>query len=102
MHGSHLKALLRDASNQVIPEAIKNRSDKQGYTTPNNSWIRKLAPEFKHYFTEALDPYLDVKKIHAEFGNLFNPTSEIDTGRIFKFLSFAVWMKTHQTKNSQE
>jgi hypothetical protein len=99
MHGSQLKALLRDSSNQVIPEAIKNRSDKQGYTTPNNAWIRKLAPEFKHYFTEALDPFLDVKKINSEFGNLFNPTSDIDTGRIFKFLSFAVWMKTLQIKN---
>ncbi len=99
MYGSQLKALLRDASSQVIPEAIKNRSDKQGYTTPNNAWIRKLAPEFKSYFTESLDPYVDVKKIHAEFGKLFNPTSEIDTGRIFKFLSFAVWMKRHQTKN---
>jgi len=99
MHGSQLKALLREASDQVIPEAIKNRSDKQGYTTPNNAWIRKLAPEFKHYFTESLDPYIDIKKIHAEFEKLFNPNSEIDTGRIFKFLSFAVWMKTLQTKN---
>jgi asparagine synthase (glutamine-hydrolysing) len=99
MHGSQLKALLRDASNQVIPLAIINRSDKQGYTTPNNTWIRKLAPEFKHYFTEALEPYLDVRKINTEFGNLFNPTSEIDTGRIFKFFSFAVWMKTLHTKN---
>ena len=100
MHGSQLKALLRDESNQVIPEAIKNRSDKQGYTTPNNAWIRKLAPEFKHYFTEALEPYLDVKKINSEFEKLFNPSSEVDTGRIFKFLSFAVWMKTQQSENA--
>lgn len=96
MHGSQLKALLREASDQVIPQAIKNRSDKQGYTTPNNAWIRELAPEFKHYITEALEPYFDVKKINEEFGKLFNPPSEIDTGRIFKFLSFAVWMKTQQ------
>jgi asparagine synthase (glutamine-hydrolysing) len=96
MHGSQLKALLREASDQVIPQAIKNRCDKQGYTTPNNAWIRKLAPEMKHYFTETLEPYLDVKKINSEFGKLFNPPSETDTGRIFKFLSFAVWMKTQQ------
>jgi asparagine synthase (glutamine-hydrolysing) len=96
MHGSQLKALLREASDQVIPQAIKNRSDKQGYTTPNNAWIRKLAPEMKHYFAETLEPYLDVKKINSEFGKLFNPPSETDTGRIFKFLSFAVWMKTQQ------
>ena len=100
MHGSQLKALLRDSSNQVIPEAIKNRSDKQGYTTPNNTWIRKLAPEFRHYFNEALEPYLDVKKINSEFEKLFNPSSEVDTGRIFKFLSFAVWMKTQQSENA--
>ena len=55
MHGSQLKSLLRDASNQVIPEAIKKRSDKQGYTTPNNAWIRKLnhSSSYAHWGIES-------------------------------------------------
>ncbi len=93
MHGARLKALLRDSSSAVIPISIQNRVDKQGYTTPNNEWIRRIAPHFREQFNEVLAPFLNVKKIHSAYSNLFNPTGEADTGRIFKFISFAVWMQ---------
>ena len=93
MHGSRLKALLRDASAPVLPQAILNRSDKQGYTTPNNAWIKSIAPHFREHFNSVLAPFLDVKKINTEYEKLFHPRTEGDTGRIFKFISFALWMK---------
>lgn len=93
MHGSRLKALLRDASTSVLPEAIKNRTDKQGYTTPNNEWIKKIAPHFQEQFNQVLAPFLQVDKIKNEYSNLFNPTGDADTGRVFKFISFAVWIQ---------
>ena len=93
MHGSRLKALLRDASAPVLPQAILNRSDKQGYTTPNNAWIKSIAPHFREHFNSVLAPFLDVQKINTEYEKLFHPRTEGDTGRIFKFISFALWMK---------
>ena len=96
MHDARMKSLLREAAVSVLPQSIYQRSDKQGYTTPNNDWIRKIAPHFKEHFNDSLGTFLDVKKIQKEYSALFNPKGDADTGRIFKFISFAVWMKTLQ------
>ena len=87
------KMLLREAARPFIPNEIAERKDKMGYATPNNQWIKQLAPLAKELFTPELAPYLNLKKLETDYAKLFNPTGDADTGRIFKFLSFASWMK---------
>jgi asparagine synthase (glutamine-hydrolysing) len=89
--GARLKTLLREASSSVMPEAIKKRSDKQGYTTPNRAWLSKIAPEMSEVFSDALGDIFQVEKIRAEYSNLLTNKALNDDGRLFKYLSFAIW-----------
>ncbi len=88
-----LKYLLREAAGDYIPEKIKNRQDKQGYTTPNKKWISEIAPEFKEIFNDNLSDYLNVDLLLAEYKQFFGKDTPIAENRMFKFLSFAMWHK---------
>ena len=86
------KALLREAARPFIPNAIADRTDKMGYATPNNQWIKQIAPEVRHLFNDDLKPFIDLKKLDKSYSTFFDPKGNADTGRIFKFISFASWM----------
>jgi asparagine synthase (glutamine-hydrolysing) len=88
-----LKHLLREASAEVIPSNIKNRNDKQGYTTPNANWISQVADSVYDLFDDSLLPYLNVDKIRSDFDRIFKKDSNHDDGRTFKLISFALWVK---------
>jgi asparagine synthase (glutamine-hydrolysing) len=88
------KVLLREASKPFIPPAIYNRRDKKGYSTPNNEWIRKIAPDVLSIFEQSdINQFIDVKKLMKSCNSFFYPTGNQDDGRVFKFISFASWLK---------
>jgi asparagine synthase (glutamine-hydrolysing) len=88
------KVLLREAAKPYLPNSIYNRRDKKGYTTPNNEWIRKISPEIKDLFGQAdISRFIDLKKLDLNYNKFFQPSSNQDDGRIFKFISFASWYK---------
>jgi len=93
IHDGTSKILLREAARSFIPPEIAHRKDKMGYATPNNRWINQAAPAFKDLFTPDLAPFLNLAKLNKEYTALFNQSQNNDTGRIFKFISFAAWMK---------
>jgi asparagine synthase (glutamine-hydrolysing) len=93
IHKGTSKILLREAAHTFIPAEIANRKDKMGYATPNNSWMNQAAPAFKDLFTPDLAPFLNLKKLSQNYDRFFQQKQNIDTGRIFKFISFASWMK---------
>lgn len=87
------KVLLREATKAFLPETIYNRSDKKGYSTPNNTWIREIAGELKHRILDApITPYLSRSKMEQRFERFFKPQNEGDNGRIFKLISFTNWL----------
>lgn len=90
------KALLREAAAPWLPDSIRGRRDKLGYATPNNHWITSLRHEFRHYFDDDFDGILNTETILKEYDQLFSPQGAIDTGRVFKFIAFAVWRKVFE------
>jgi len=86
------KQLLRDAAKNVLPNDIYIRKDKLGYATPNNKWLKEISTNFYDQFNEKLKPYINVNLLKEDYANFFSPKSEVDNGRIFKYLSFAVWL----------
>jgi asparagine synthase (glutamine-hydrolysing) len=88
-----LKHLLREASSNVLPEKIKNRHDKQGYTTPNSKWISEIADSLYDSFDNSLSQYLNIDKIRGDFDRIFKKKTLNDDGRTFKLISFALWIK---------
>ena len=50
------KRVMRSALDRLIPDEIKNRRDKMGFTTPEEMWVRKENPElFRKKLAEAVD-----------------------------------------------
>jgi len=43
------KAILRDAMRGVLPEAVRLRRDKLGFTTPEKRWLAELAPHVREW-----------------------------------------------------
>lgn len=46
------KILLRDAMKDLLPEKIRLRRDKEGYTTPQSRWLQELTPQINAMFSE--------------------------------------------------
>ena len=87
------KYLLREAASPFLPEAIKNRTDKMGYVTPHNRWMSAIYPLAMDYFTPDLSEFVDVYKIRKEAKKLFDAPEKAENGRVFRFISFAIWKK---------
>ena len=86
------KQLLRDAAKNILPIEIYNRKDKLGYATPNNKWISEISTSFLDCFNENLSPYFNINLLKENYKDLFSPKGNVDSGRIFKYLTFAIWM----------
>ncbi len=96
MHKGLSKYLFREAAKRYLPPAIAARTDKMGYTTPNNRWIAALKEELRPLFNESLSDFIDTKKLLKDYDRFFSPGEAVENGRIFKFISFAVWKKRFQ------
>lgn len=59
------KAILRDAMQGILPESIRLRKDKEGYTTPHDRWLGQLAPQINDFFAGDIcaKPYLSRQAI---------------------------------------
>jgi asparagine synthase (glutamine-hydrolysing) len=93
---SHQKYILRKALKDVLPEQIVNRKDKMGYVTPNQKWIGSIKEAVRPLFDNPeLKNYLNINKIQKDYNQLFSDMGGADNGRLFKFISFAVWVNLY-------
>ena len=50
------KRVMRQAMGDLLPEAIRNRKDKMGYSTPEEHWVRNESPKlFRKGIAQAID-----------------------------------------------
>ncbi|WP_240333835.1 MULTISPECIES: asparagine synthase (glutamine-hydrolyzing) [Chromobacterium] len=95
------KRILRDSMEEYLPDKIKNRYDKLGFVTPEQLWLRKVAPEmFRAHLDKALD----------QAGGVFQPDNArqflenmIDGRTPFNFqpwriINFGCWMDVFGVK----
>lgn len=87
------KALLRHSMNGILPDEIRNRKDKMGFVTPNNQWISQIKDKVRPYFEEDKSGIFNKNLFLKEYDSFFNPASEKENYRVFKFMSFALWSK---------
>ncbi|HET6243563.1 MAG: asparagine synthase (glutamine-hydrolyzing) [Bacteroidetes bacterium] len=91
------KVILRNAVSSLLPEKIVNRRDKMGYVTPNNNWISDLKPKIATIFDNPLLlDFLDVEKIKKDFDKMFDSRDKKENGKLFKFISFAMWVNVFE------
>jgi asparagine synthase (glutamine-hydrolysing) len=95
IHNGITKFILREAAQNYIPVAIKNRKDKMGYNIPHNQWITEIKDELQPIFNSDLKDFINVKSLQKEYHQLFNIANQPEDKRIFKFISFAIWKKQY-------
>ena len=87
------KYLLRHAMKDFIPEKVFERKDKMGFTTPHNSWIRKMKDELRPLFTDKLKDYINIKKLNKDYDTFFSPPGDTEDKMVFRFITFAKWVE---------
>jgi asparagine synthase (glutamine-hydrolysing) len=92
------KRVLRDAMKGVLPESVRMRTDKLGFVTPEERWVRSEAPEtFKAAAREAISASDSIFTRHAE-----TLVDDIVEGRapfshtLWRVISFGRWRERHQ------
>ncbi len=92
------KFLLRESVKDLLPPEIYSRSDKMGFSTPNNKWVSELREQFRSYFNSSVKDYINLKLLNKHYDSFFNNPDKPENYRTFKFVSFAIWMNVFNMK----
>lgn len=96
IHHGVTKRILRDALKEILPEPIRTRRDKIGFSTPEDMWLRTT---MKGFLTELIAsesfrsrPYFNVKQVkklfeaHTEGKRNFSNT-------IWRIINLELWLR---------
>ena len=89
------KRVLREAMRGELPEAIRTRSDKLGFVTPEEHWVRDVAPAaFRDRLVAAIETSRGIIRPAAlpAFDAMLAGHRPFDH-RWWRFLAFAAWME---------
>jgi asparagine synthase (glutamine-hydrolysing) len=89
------KRILRDAMQSVLPELIRNRTDKMGFVTPEEVWLREIgADQFRSALAQSI---LSSKRvIRSDARNLLDDMiagRKAYSSEIWRIISFGCWME---------
>ncbi|WP_029165763.1 asparagine synthase (glutamine-hydrolyzing) [Aminiphilus circumscriptus] len=93
IHNGFSKWLLREAMKPLLPEKVYRRCDKIGFATPEYSWLQPKRAYFKTLIDESLAPFLDIRKIQAEWDTLFAKQPRKGTMPLWRIINLAMWMR---------
>lgn len=90
------KRVMREGLRATLPERVRTRRDKLGFTTPEEVWMREEDPDL---FRRAVHNAIDLSSgiLGSDAAGLFE---KIVTGRrsfsfvIWRLISFGIWMRT--------
>jgi len=89
------KYILREAVKGIVPEMIRLRRNKIGFTTPEQQWFMKLAPKFMDIFKSksfAGRKYFKADKVIESFGEFIAGKNE-DTMAYWRIINMELWMR---------
>lgn len=93
IHNGWSKYLLRESMKGIIPEEIRKRIDKKGFSVPEKRWQQKLKFDLMNYVTDDLGEFINIKYLKNNLDKHFIKNSYAETQIIWNILSFAVWKK---------
>ncbi len=98
-----MKAVLRDAMNGLLPEAVRWRTDKMGFVTPEDHWFRTAlrgsAREILSDSRLALRGYLNVKAALRAFDD--HVAGRVNLGNaIWRWINVELWSRCFVDRDS--
>ena len=89
------KALLRDSMKNVIPDQIYKRTDKMGFSTPQQKWLNKINKEIKQKIID-LSPiagnYINTELLLKDWDMIFSQKGNIRSQDfVWRCYNFLIW-----------
>jgi len=97
IRGSWNKRILRDSTKGLLPESIRTRRNKIGFTTPETEWFKQLQDHFYTIFTSesfARRPYFNQGQVVGAFQQFMKGRSAVDTMVFWRILHVELWLRT--------
>ncbi len=94
MKNGWTKAVLREAMKGILPEPVRLRKSKLGFSTPEDEWLRgKLSTHMKETIEQAvfLPSYADSKKWRKAFDNYLNGHGTLTGEILSRFYIAELW-----------
>lgn len=95
----YTKSILRDSMIGILPEEIRKRISKLGFSTPQADWLLnniELREYFINYFKNMKNPYLNDQFILNDF--MKYPNSKLTSTEFSKYLIFDFWYQMNFNK----
>lgn len=89
------KSLLRDSMRDVIPQEIRMRRDKIGFSTPERSWLSEIKGELRNYMTANVDDYFNTGKVLKDWDSLFDSRQPEIRNFVWKLLNYSIFTRIH-------
>jgi asparagine synthase (glutamine-hydrolysing) len=102
LHRGVTKRVLREGLRGVLPESIRDRMSKLGFSTPEEHWVRQVAPErFRGTVAEAIELTEGILRPDAlAFTERVIGGSQAFDFSIWRMISFARWMQRFDVKTA--
>ena len=93
IHNGWSKYLLRTAMNGVLPDAIKNRKDKMGFSTPQYLWLKEINQQMKLKIIELKgdDKLVNADKLLQDWDVIFGNIPDKRQDVAFRYMNYLIW-----------
>lgn len=87
------KSLLRNAMQGILPDAIKNRTDKMGFSTPQQTWLKEIQHEIKSRIIalKHIDNYVDADKLLENWESIFAGNNYKARDFAWRYMNYLIW-----------
>ncbi len=87
------KNLLRNAMQGILPDAIKKRTDKMGFSTPQQLWLQQINGKMKEKITALhhLDSFVNAEKILKDWDPIFNGNDTKTQDFAWRYMNYLMW-----------
>ncbi len=89
------KSILRQAMEGVLPDEIKDRKDKKGFSIPQSNWILEKETYFKEIIETYQDPinFIHKTKVLSDWNHFIK--NDKFQNFIFKYACYLIWVKRY-------
>ncbi len=98
IHKSKTKYIFREAMKGILPELIKNRKDKVGFTTPQEKWVKENSQLFRREIEDScnsLSEFIDKNLVLKWYDTSIK--NQVSFGYNFwNIICFANWVKVYK------
>jgi asparagine synthase (glutamine-hydrolysing) len=87
------KSLLRNAMQGILPDGIKNRTDKMGFSTPQQTWLKEIQNEMKSRIIalKHIDNYVDTDKLLEDWESIFAGNNFKAQNFAWRYMNYLTW-----------